>query len=186
MNLLSSRIVNLYIKWAVFTLCFFTNVSVKAWEIDLSRRQKDLEKMRKPASVPAATMAEPAKIETESPTFWKAIVPESFSDTMAAAGGAAREVVILHTDEGFVPDSITLRKGQKYKVHVVNISEKNPNISFILDAFSEHHSTYFAKHKVFELTPKTGGVFSFVSPETAKQGKFVILGEDENRKPASP
>ena len=104
---------------------------------------------------------------------------------MAAAGSVSKEVVILHTDEGFVPDSITLRKGQKYKVHVVNISEKNPNISFILDAFSEHHSTYFAKHKVFELTPKTGGVFSFVSPETAKQGKFVILGEDENRKPAS-
>ncbi len=186
MNWQSSRIVDLYIKWIVFTLFFFSNVSVKAWEVDLSRRQRYLEQMRKPASVPASMneKVEPAK--TEDTTFWKAVVPEGLLSSLQSAAGEAQNVVILHTENGFVPETVPLKKGMKYRIHVVNINEKEKNVSFVVDAFSEQHSAYFGKEKVFEISPKTGGVFSFLCPESAKQGKFVVLPDDDSRKPASP
>jgi len=182
-NWLSSRIVGLYIKWLVFSFCFFVNVSVKAWEVDFSRRQNDLQKMRMPASVPQAVPVEPEKVQPEGASFWKSVLPSAFVNDVASATGPIQNIVILHTEQGFVPESVTLKKGFKYKVHLVNISEKDRNVSFILDAFSEHHGVYYGKMKVFELVPKAPGIFSFVSPETAKQGRMVILG-DESRLPA--
>ena len=60
-------------------------------------------------------------------------------------------------------------------VHVVNVNEKEKNVSFILDGFSEHHATFFGKVKTFKLEPRKEGVYSFMSPETAVEGRFIVF-----------
>jgi hypothetical protein len=57
----------------------------------------------------------------------------------------------------------------------VNVNEKEKNVSFILDGFSEHHATYYGKIKSFRLEPKKEGVYSFQSPETSAEGKLVVF-----------
>lgn len=95
-------------------------------------------------------------------------------DQIFDAGEPVQEIVILNTDKGFVPNTIRVRKNSRYKITVVNVNEKEKNVSFILDGFSEHHATYFAKVKSFALQPNKEGVFSFQSPETAAEGKLVV------------
>lgn len=92
--------------------------------------------------------------------------------------GATQEIVILNTDKGFVPETVTLRKNQIYRFHIVNVNEKNKNISFKFDAFSENHNTIFGKPKTFQVQPKQEGVFSFHCPETELKGKVVIISSD--------
>ncbi len=143
-------------------------VKVKAWEIDMSRRQKELFKSRMPASI----VDQPEKKDDGILTnFFDSIEP-------------TQEIVLLQTENGFVPETIRLRKGQSYRLHIVNVNQKEKNASFILDAFSEHHATYFGQEKSFSITPKTEGIYSFISPETAKQGRIIVI-PDSDRKPAS-
>jgi len=95
-----------------------------------------------------------------------------------------QELVILNTEKGFVPAKIALRKGSHYTIHVVNVNEKEKNVSFILDSFSEHHSTFYGKIKSFEIKPAEEGIFSYQCPETSFEGKFVVFSPDY-RGPAS-
>ena len=56
----------------------------------------------------------------------------------------------------------------------------------MLDAFSEHHATFYGKIKSFVIRPQKEGVYKFVSPETAAQGKLVVAPDEKNgRVPAS-
>ena len=48
----------------------------------------------------------------------------------------------------------------------------------MLDAFSEHHGTYFGDEVVFEIEPRKEGLFSFQCPETLAKGKFVVYASD--------
>ena len=205
----NSRIVQLYIKWLVFSFFYFTHVSARSWDVDFSRRQKDLNRLRQPASessqrvsekyggkrnekedeaVGVAPVSNPYGYTTESSattkTVFDSVVPDSIKTGVSTVFTSARDVVLLLTDKGFVPESVTLKQGEKYRIHIVNVNEKDKNVSFILDAFGEHHSIYFGKHKIFEVYPKTTGIFSFVSPESETHGKFVVLNEQDNRKPA--
>ncbi len=93
----------------------------------------------------------------------------------------------MNTDKGFVPETVRLKKGGNYRIHVVNVNGKEKNVSFVLDAFSEHHNTVFGEQKTFSVSPKTDGIFSYQCPETAVQGKFIIYTDAgaADRKPAS-
>lgn len=160
----------LSLKVALFLAVSFMHVSVRAWEVDLSRRQGDLQKMksRGPASV----------------------VTENKSETSMLSGiftslDPAQEIVIMNTDKGFVPETLQLKAGRTYKIHVVNVNESAKNVSFVFDAFSEHHGTFYGQPKTFEISPKIEGVFSFQCPETAKQGRVVVAPTNEGRRPAS-
>lgn len=168
MNLLNFKTVKNFTRITVFFLAFFSQVSVKAWQVDLSRRSKDLKTLRLPASI----VDEAQKKQVETTNYFEATEP-------------TQEIVIMNTPKGFVPETIRLKKGQNYKIHVVNVNEKEKNTSFILDAFSEHHATYFGQQKSFTVSPKADGIFSFQCPETAIQGKVIVFSEDNTRKPAS-
>jgi hypothetical protein len=164
----NSRTVKNCTKIVLFLMAFFLNVTVKAWEVDLSRRKKELEHSRLPASI----VDQPKKENSEIlGSFFESLDP-------------SQEIVILNTDKGFVPETVRLKKGQNYKIHIVNVNEKEKNTSFILDAFSEHHATYFGQEKNFSMSPKTAGIFSFLCPETAKQGRIVVSDSESGRKPA--
>lgn len=168
MNSVNSKIVQVCTKTI---LAFFVATSTAmAWEIDLSRRQVDFDKVNNESRLPASVN------ETKS------------IDIMGSALDVAepmQDIVILNTENGFVPDTVRLRKGAAYKITLVNVNPKQKNASFILDAFSEHHNTVFGQTRMFYVSPKMDGVFSFQCPETATQGRLVITSEAGNRKPAS-
>jgi hypothetical protein len=64
------------------------------------------------------------------------------------------------------------------------VNQKQKNISFVMDAFSEHHATYFGERKSFVIAPKVEGIFSFQCPETANEG-VVTVYSDSSRSPAN-
>jgi hypothetical protein len=162
------------------------------WTVDFSRRSKALrdsdlldggrtaptwKQDREPASVPEA--------ETSTSRVLEDIVPErdlskskGVFDTLFDAGEPVQDIVIMQTDKGFVPASVRVRKNGRYKIHVVNVNEKEKNVSFILDGFSEHHATYYGKIKTFTLEPKKEGAYSFQSPETSAEGRLIVFNPE--------
>lgn len=155
------------------------SVADAQWSVDLSRRTQQMRKqelnrapaaLRKAAEVDGVQVVDPASVPTETKE------PErSFVDKIFDAGEPTQDIVILNTERGFVPNTIRVRKDGRYLIHVVNVNEKEKNVSFILDGFSEHHATFFGKVKTFRLEPRREGVFSFMSPETAVEGKFIVF-----------
>lgn len=168
MNSVNFKIAVRYTKFVALFL--MTSHLASAWEVDLSRRQVDFQRVQNKSRLPASM---------------------STSESVSLLGSALvvtepiQEIVIMNTEKGFVPQTLKLKKDGNYKIHVVNINQKEKNVSFILDAFSEHHNTLFGESRTFELRPKVDGIFSFLSPETGLQGKIIIYSYDENRLPAS-
>lgn len=168
----------------------FLGSSLHAFEIDLSRRQKQL-----PKTLPSKTVVDESTPTTDSPQTSSEEVPQTsipapVSSPESKAGFFAnlfepaqvrQEIVILNTETGFVPRSVTVKKGNAYTIHVVNVNEKQKNVSFILEAFSEYHSTFFGKMKSFDLNPKQEGIYTFQSPETSLEGRIVVIGEGPMR-----
>ncbi len=146
--------------------------TVHAWEVDFSRRQGDLEKLKEESRLPAS-VATPVG-NTQKPSILEKVIEVS---------EPSQDIVILNTEKGFVPENLKLRRGGNYRVHIVNVNEEQKNVSFVLDAFSEHHNTLYGKEKTFTLNPKQDGPFSFQCPETGKQGQIFVFSE--NRTPAS-
>ena len=144
----------------------------QAFEVDFSRRQVDFNKVKNEDRLPAS-------IQEDQSVSILGKVFDSVEPT--------QDIVIMNTDNGFVPETVRLKKGNNYRIHVVNVNNKEKNVSFILDAFSEHHNTVFGEQKTFNVSPKTDGIFSYQCPETAVQGKFIIYSDAANsgRRPAS-
>lgn len=153
----------------VFTALFVCSL---AWsfEIDLSRRRKNVEKkMEKQEAAQAA--------RSPNTNYQRQAVISLFSPSEEPK----QEMVILNTDKGFVPAKLAMRKGVRYQIHVVNVNTKEKNVSFIMDAFSEHHSTYYGVIKTFELKPAQEGIYSFYCPETSFEGKVVVISTEPQR-----
>jgi plastocyanin domain-containing protein len=155
-----------------------------ALEVDFSRRQVGFTKVENENRIPAGTF------EDESTS----IVSKVFDGSGFEAIDPAQDIVIMNTDKGFIPEVINLKKGNNYRMHIVNINGKEKNVSFVMDAFSEHHNTFYGEQKAFTVSPKIDGIFSFQCPETAMQGKLVVYSESggevggklpSSRKPAS-
>lgn len=148
--------------------------SASEWKIDFSRRLP----LETPMHVSPPAPAPKASAGEIAPTFVQKIFLEN---------DPSPEIVILNTEKGFVPSTVSLMEGQSYKIHVVNVNEQNKNISFVLDAFSQHHATFYGQTRSFVIKPDATGVFRFSSPETSAIGKIVVMpvGEGPIRIPAS-
>ena len=141
------------------------------WAVDFSRRNKEIRKKE---------YNEPQSTDKK----------EGFFDFIVNSTEPISEVVVLNTETGFVPSTIRAREGKSYRIHIVNVNQKDKNVSFVLDAFSEHHATYFGKIKTFVINPQKEGVYTFQSPETSAQGRLVVYPANNNtnlemRAPAS-
>ena len=169
MSSVNFKTARLFSKIFLFSIvCSVAN----AWDVDFSRRQVNFSRVQDADRLPASIQE---------------------SQSMDILGSAldviepAQDIVIMNTDRGFVPEQIHLKKGGNYRIHIVNINNREKNVSFIADAFSEHHNTVYGEQKTFSVSPKTDGVFSYQCPETAIQGKFIIYSDAQagQRKPAS-
>lgn len=168
------------IRAKLFTsLLFLTGVAHADWKVDFSRRMDNTRKedLREPASADVPQVAPQPSAGAPQPGFF---------ETIFQGNDVAQEIVVLNTEKGFVPSTLRVRKGLNYQIHVVNVNEKEKNVSFVLDSFSEHHATFYGKIKSFVVRPVKEGVYKFVSPETGAQGKLVVSPDSpSNRLPAS-
>lgn len=163
-------------SWIVAIL-FVTSFAHADWSVDFSRRADQMGKKEVPVVEQAAAKPEE-----------KSLFGSLFQST-----APTQEIVLLNTDQGFTPSTVRVREGSQYKIIVVNVNEKAKNVSFVLDAFSEHHATFYGKLKEFTINPKKEGVYTFVSPETSAQGRLIVypaMGKDgsptvDMRAPAS-
>lgn len=142
-----------------FAVLVFSANTVFAFEIDFSRRKPFMKNNEIQGEVPQATLVpEPTSIENVKVNF-----------------ESSQDLVILNTDKGFVPKSVALRAGVKYKIHVVNVNDKEKNVSFIMSAFAQHHGTYYGQIKTFEVIPQKEGVYTYQCPETSLEGRVVVI-----------
>ena len=188
----------LYTRLAFLAVTFSAGTARGEWTVDFSRRLP-----------PARLGAEELMVSTPSPTSSRdpasefpidvpaapatpapsanAAAEDGFFATLFQSGDVAQEIVVLNTEKGFVPSTIRVKRGLNYKIDVVNVNEKERNVSFVLDSFSEHHGTYYGKIKSFVIRPQKEGVYKFISPETSAQGKLVVSPSPavDKRLPAS-
>ncbi len=163
----------IFILATVFTSTSFAS----EWKIDFSRRYKPAEKVE--LHVPSAP-PQKSKSLTEGPV--------QFVKDVFLENEPAPEIVILNTEKGFIPSSISLQEGQAYRIHVVNVNEAQKNISFVMEDFKQHHATYYGQIRSFVIRPGKSGIFRFTSPETASLGQLVVApkkAETDLRLPAS-
>lgn len=129
------------------------------WKIDFSRRQKDLMELERQQTV--------YKEEKKS-----------VLDMVTDRKGPLQDIVIINTQSGFHPEKVRVNRNQRYRVHVVNVNKQMKNLSFMMDAYSQHHGTYFGEEVVFEIEPRKEGIFDFQCPETAAKGQLVVFANE--------
>lgn len=158
-------------------LFFFASLSFKTvaeWNFDFSRRGSLQPKKNEPLRQPSSESLP----QVEPLDLWSGL---------QTSEEPTQEMVILSTKTGFVPDRVRMRAGQRYKVTVVNVNEEHKNISFVLEAFSEFHGTYYGQLKSFFVKPAKEGQVSFTTPELGHKGQLIVMPAPEGieiRKPA--
>ncbi len=178
MNSVNFKIVKSFTRGFLFSFFFFAQVKIHAWEIDLSRRQTNptrIENQRMPSSNPTTK-----KVERST----DAEILEALKNVVSTVD-VSRDIVIVNTEAGFVPDVVQVKKGEAYKIHIVNLNMREKNTSFLMDSFTQSHNTMFGNLKTFVIEPKVEGVFSYQCPETGVQGKLVVVPDTTTRKIAS-
>lgn len=144
------------------------------WNFDFSRRTQEIRQREMQVRSPAS--AQPMVQE------------EGFFDSLFQSGEPVQELVIINTATGFLPSTLNVKVGGRYKFHVVNVNDSKKNVSFVMDSFSQHHATFFGEIKTFHIEPKKDGIFTFVCPETSAQGRLVVYPANPSvdvRAPAS-
>ena len=151
----------------IFCIVVLASPAFAEWTIDLSRRQKDLQRLDREALLSQEKQQTPIEqiFEREQPK---------------------EDIVIANTDKGFVPGTIRLKKDQTYQVTVVNVNKTKKNVSFMLDAFAEHHGTFFGDVVTFTVRPQKEGLFSYYCPEAEFTGKVLVYNPDESLDPVPP
>ena len=186
--------VKIFSSLLVMALSF--GVRAEDWKVDFSRRfpQPSKDEIREPASSDRPVAVDPQPEVSPVPLAPEPIIQKeesagtkpTFFDAIFTGNDPAQEIVVLNTEKGFIPSQVRVREGSTYKFYIVNVNEKEKNVSFVLDSFSEHHATYYGQIKTFMIRPQKEGVYRFMSPETSAQGKLVVAPLEKNgRLPAS-
>ncbi len=146
--------------------------------MDFSRRsqQTRTQDLREPAS---------AEFPVQAPGQNHA--QPGFFETLFQSADISQEIVVLNTEKGFVPNTIRVRKGLNYQIHIVNVNEKEKNVSFVLDSFSEHQRHLLRKNQKLRDPATKRRRVPLRQSETSAQGKLVVspTASADGRVPAS-
>lgn len=189
------KILIYFFRAFLFSFFYFAQIKVHAIEIDFSRRQpSSIENPRSIVTPPSAEMKARAEVASDlassNPATSTKPKPLDADLTQAIKKAAQpfepdKEIIILNTEAGFVPEKISVKKGEAYKVHVVNLNLKEKNVSFMMDAFTQSYNTVYGMMKTFNIEPQVEGVYSYQCPETGIQGQMIVVAEKNQRKTAS-
>jgi plastocyanin len=168
-NSVNFKTVKNFTRGFLFAFFYFAQVKIHAANVVNLNAPKSL--TDKPAQVQAKQTADEEILQA----IKKAVQPTE----------PTKEIVILNTESGFIPDKIRVKKGEAYKVHIVNLNMKEKNVSFLMDSFTQSHNTVYGIRKSFNIEPQVEGIFSYQCPETGIQGQLVVIPEVNTRKVAS-
>ncbi len=171
---MNTQIFTRVMKYINFIAVLLLPQMVFAWTVDFSRHQSQTETSASPAArelnLPVTGVSADRSPAAVTPSHEE----KSFVEKVFNAVVPVQDLVILNTEQGFVPSTLRVKEGAQYRIVVVNVNEKSRNVSFVLDAFSEHHATFYGKIKTFFISPKKEGVYSYISPETSAQGRLIV------------
>lgn len=165
-----ANLIKIFIRSLLFAFCFFAQVRVHA----------DMTTQTEPTA-PTTTVEVAKPTEKMIPKPEPTAADKRNDEIMTAIKKAvqptepSKEIVILNTETGFVPEQITLKKGEAYKIHIVNLNMKEKNVSFLMDSFSQTHNTVYGIKKTFNIEPQVEGIYSYQCPETGIQGKLIVI-----------
>lgn len=172
-----SNYIKLFTRAALFTFCFFAQVKVHAQIVEAGDNKDSITVPHSESKVVMPTQAvivKPGDVNTKIKdeqilkAIRKAVQPVEPSN----------QIVILNTEKGFIPDHVRVKKGEAYKVHIVNINMREKNVSFIMDSFTQSHNTVYGIEKTFNIEPQVEGIYSYQCPETGLQGQLVVVSEE--------
>ena len=172
---------SVFMRAFIFSFFFFVQVKVHAQIVEAGDNK---ETVTAPHSEAKSVM--PTQNSISKPT--EASLKQKDGDILKAIRKAvqpvepANQIVILNTEAGFIPDKVRVKKGESYKVHVVNINMREKNVSFIMDSFTQSHNTVFAQSKTFNIEPQVEGVYSYQCPETGVQGQLVVVDDHKDKR----
>ena len=107
MNLWTLRVVRLFTNLgAVFSVALFVGLPAEGWDVDFSRRAKQTENKM------VEELRWPSGMKTAEELFADRPMNEIFQSVEPA-----QSIVVLNTDNGFIPDTIRLRKDANYKIN---------------------------------------------------------------------
>lgn len=146
---------------AIMTLC--TDFGL-AFEIDFSRRQS-------PATLsPSRVDKEDLVLSWPSDRSPKSVV----SDFLPFQ----KDIVVVHTKDGFVPSLLPLRRNESYKLHFFNLDGANKNISLLIELFKVQKGLFFTDQVTVSVTPTQEGRVRFESPETGHFGEIQVINAE--------
>jgi len=157
-----------FINGFLFSIFFFAQVTVRGEKAQSITAPVTAAKIVAPTSAVIAKPADTSAAQQDEElvqAIKKAVQPVE----------PTNEIVILNTETGFIPDKIRVKKGEAYKVHVVNLNMKEKNTSFLMDSFSQYHNTVFGFKRSFNIEPQVEGIYSYQCPETGIQGQLVVI-----------
>lgn len=168
------------------TFSFMQQVYADEWNVDFSRRFRDVQNqdLRAPASLETSVVPTTTPVKKSAPEA-SGTSSQGMFNSLWSVSEPSQEIVILNTAKGFVPSTVRLKQGFTYRFHIVNINAKEKNVSFVMDTLSEQHGTYFAEPTSFNLKAEKDGVHKFACPETSIEGRLIITPNAEVRAPAN-
>ena len=101
-------------RTSIFCISFFVTLlsydNAFSWDVDFSRRQVQFDKVMDSSRQPASVTEDQSS----------SIVGGIFE-----ASEPMQDVVILNTEGGFIPSTIRMKKGNKYRIHIVNVNSRS-------------------------------------------------------------
>jgi len=94
---------------------------------------------------------------------------------------SSKEVVLLHTENGFVPKSLILDTEHVFELTVVNVNAKTKAASFFIDEFGVQQAMPFAETRKVHLRPKQVGKYFVVSPESGHEAFINVIEHKKSR-----
>lgn len=154
-------------KGFLFAFFFFAQVKINAQEAEIAPPQTEARIVAPTQSVISRPTGRSMKQKDDelAQAIRRAVQPVE----------PTKEIVILNTESGFIPSKVRVKKGEAYKVHVVNLNMREKNVSFLMDSFSQSHNTVFGVKKTFNIEPQVEGIYSYQCPETGVQGQLIVV-----------
>lgn len=159
---------------AVTLLC--ASPGQASWKVKFDRTPTDMKGQSvHPFFLEKETVREPA---SPAPA---ALAVEPLPELMPA-----HELSLILSEGGFSPQKLHIKKGELYRVTVVNVSTTYRNSSFVIPSMAIYEGAYFAQPKTFQLQADQEGLFQFLSPESGTRGELVVYETAPAPSPIAP
>jgi|GEM_PF-5798791 len=174
-------------KTFLFIIFSVIQIQVKALEVDWSKRISTRNMTTSfssgsphpsPSSFSTAPFRQPATSQ-DSVTVTiddSTAVNQEWLNEVFQGPREVQQIVVLHTQEGFLPKQVMMNTSTRYELILVNVHPSQKLASYFLDDMGvQEESMPFGEVKKIILVPKKAGVYSLYSPESGWDAQVVVI-----------